>query len=1107
MRWNRKLLGLFFSVAPAFVFASDDVDYERDVKPLLLHKCVPCHGAIHQNADLRLDAGVFIHAGGESGAAIRPGAGAESLLIERVRAPEPDLRMPPTGEGEQLTSEQVNILVRWIDEQARFPADELIPDDPANHWSYKAVVRPEIPQSLNAAWIRNPIDAFVSAQHQTLDLLPRAEASREVWLRRVHLDLTGIPPTPEEQRAFRLDEASDAYDKVVDALLQRPEYGQRWGRHWMDIWRYSDWYGSRGINEIRYSQRHLWRWRDWIVQSLNADKPYDEMVVEMIAGDELAPTDREVLPATGYLGRNWYKFDRNVWLFDTVEHTSQAFLGLTLRCARCHDHKYDPITQQDYYRFRAFFEPHDVRTDPASGNQAKEKDATLGMVLSDGIARVFDKNLTAETFLFQRGDDRSPDKTAPLMPGVPASLGKSEIEIVPISLPVEAFYPNLQDAIVADLISNVKHIAQASQQHLIEAQAKVHAAEQKISAFQTMNAEENRSNDRINVVIRDDFTQQSDRWTVVSGDWAWEQGKLVERSVGDFATIISTADVPGDFKVQVKYRTLQAGQYRSVGFSFDYIDQGNSQDVYTSANDAASSIQAFHRKDGKQEYPQAGIVKTPVVVGEVVTVEATIQGQQLTLSLNGTKQLDYVMPVARRNGKFALWVHNGSAEFMNLSVEELAPTIDDLQRQLQAAAANVVVAEQAVEVANAEQVAAETRVAAERAKYFGDSVDASASAFAAGRAGQVLAAKKARLAIAQEEQLVLAAASESRVGEKATPKSTDKLAELRQTLANAEDALRNPTETYEPLGEVYPATSSGRRLTLARWIVDPTNPRTARVAANHIWLRHFGEAIVPSVANFGLNGQSPSHPELLDWLAAELVDHQWRMKPLHRMIVLSATYRQSTAVGSETESNRRDPTNRFLWRMNSRRMDAETVRDSILGSAGMLDLTAGGPEIPESQGQTVFRRSLYFRHTPNEKMLFLETFDGANPNECYRRQESVVPHQSLAMMNSALAIDQSRRLAERLSLSIAPGDDKAANHAFIISAWEAVLNKLPTPAEMKVCQEFLESNLATIETLDKTTFPASGQTATQPASPFPMQRARENLVHVLYSHNDFVTIR
>lgn len=1088
MRWPQEFIVLVCSLIATIASGSDEVDYRRDVKPLLQHKCVPCHGALQQNADLRLDAGKLIHAGGESGLVVDLGKSADSPLIERIKASDSSLRMPPEGEGEPLTDQQIQILSRWIDQGAKFPDDEAIPDDPANYWSYQPITRPEIPQAYNAAWVRNPIDLFVSAQHAAQSLAPRAEASPEVWLRRVYLDLIGIPPKPEELRAFLQDQSPDAYERTVDALLQRPEYGQRWGRHWMDVWRYSDWYGSRGGNEIRYGQRHLWRWRDWIVQSLCDDKPYDEMIVEMIAGDELAPNDRDVLPATGYLGRNWYKFDRNVWMFDTVEHTSQAFLGLTLKCARCHDHKYDPISQQDYYRFRAFFEPHDVRTDPLSADQPKEKDATLGMVLSDGIARVFDKHLTAETYLFQRGDDRRPDKSLPLSPGVPASLGNADLTIQPVFLPAEAYYPSLQDSILSGLHIAAEKSVEASKQELQKAHDKVAEAKQLVSAFQSKVANSGDDAGAASTIFSDDFSQQSDRWKVVSGKWAWEDGKLIERSVGNFATIVGSIELPQDFKATVKYRTLQTGSYRSVGFSFDYIDQGNSQDVYTSANDTASSIQAFHRKDGKQAYPQAGIVKTPIEVGQVITVEAVVRGQHLTLSLGGIVQLEYQMPVARRDGKFALWVHNGSAEFLQVDIETLVPTIDDLKRQLQSAVAEVAVAEKEVEVALAQHDALRARITAERAKYLDQSLDAQATALAAGQAEQRVAIAMARVAMMRESD-----------EEKRIP--------LRKSLVDAEAALQTPTETYAPLGDIFPATSTGRRLALARWIADPANPRTARVAVNHIWLRHFGEAIVPSVANFGLNGQSPSHPELLDWLATELIENRWRMKPLHRMIVLSATYRQSSAVGSETESLARDPSNRYLWRMNSRRMDAEVVRDSILATAGVLDLSLGGPEIAESQGQTAFRRSLYFRNTPNEKMLFLETFDGANPNECYRRQDSVVPHQSLAMMNSALAIDQSRRLAGRLSEAVGSGDDESGRSAFISAAWESILSRKPTFEELQACQAFLEQSVASISESPPETFPASGQTATQPASESPHQRARENLVHVLYSHNDFVTIR
>ena len=265
------------------------------------------------------------------------------------------------------------------------------------------------------------------------------------------------------------------------------------------------------------------------------------------------------------------------------------------------------------------------------------------------------------------------------------------------------------------------------------------------------------------------------------------------------------------------------------------------------------------------------------------------------------------------------------------------------------------------------------------------------------------------------------------------------------------------------------------------------------------------------MANFGLNGQLPSHPQLLDWLASELIANDWRMKPLHRMIVLSATYRQSSAVGTETQSPQLDPENRYLWRMNSRRMEAEVVRDSLLSISGSLDSTIGGPEIAESLGQTSPRRSLYFRHTPNEKMLLLETFDGANPNECYRRQESVVPHQSLALMNSPLSIAQARQLANRLSQDCSTAVDSTSNDRFIIAAWETILSRSPTTEEITACQQFLQQTAQQFTTISETdelpTFPVNAHPLSIAPSTIPQQRARENLVHVLFSHNDFVTIR
>ena len=1138
------------------------VDYEREIKPLLFQKCAACHGALKQNSGLRLDAGELIRKGGDSGPTVVPGESILSLLIERVTVEDHSIRMPPEGQGEKLTDSQVDLLRRWIDQGALSPADENIPEDPALYWSYQSPVQPAVPNVKNQNWIRNPIDAFTAVEHEKRGLTPAEEAPREVWLRRVFLDLTGLPPTRAELQAFLQDQSSDAFENIIDELLARPAYGERWGRHWMDVWRYSDWYGSRGINEIRYSQRHIWRWRDWIVESLNDDKPYDKMVVEMLAGDELAPADDSVLRATGFLGRNWYKFDRNVWMFDTVEHTSQAFLGLTLKCARCHDHKFDPITQEDYYHFRAFFEPHDVRTDPISGNADTEKDATLGPVLKEGVARAFDKVVDAKTFVFQRGDNRYPDESKLMSPAVPKTLGNLAGEIQPATLSPDAWYPQLRPAVADGLIAAAESKVMLAEQQITKARDEAAVAEKAVDELQArLEQQQAQGAEAAEVapVLHDDFQSRSDVWNVVSGNWSWQEGRLTESSIGSFATIVANTVLPRNFQARVRYRTLQPGTYRSVGFSFDYVDSGNSQDIYTSTGDAAQAVQAFHRDRGQQVYPQAGIVNTKLSVGDVTTVEITVRDQQLTITLNGEHKLDYTMPVTRRDGKFALWVHSGSAEFLEVDVRELVPDLNDLRQRQLTAMNQVTLTEARLITAQQEFEAIKARLAAERAKYFGEPQDvARMTALAASRAERQFAVAKLSEEVLAADHFLAGVRGSSATS--ATPENSaaalaeaeQKHSAAQQKLAEGKNAVDQADGTYTALGETFPSSSTGRRLALARWITSPQNPRASRIAVNHIWLRHFGEALVPSVANFGLNGQQPSNQNLLDWLATELTNNGWQMKSLHRMIVLSSTYRQSSVTvqqgtvawegeapaeptaGEEAQSSagaspslfdnhRRpppsqhlasfnanmaaDPGNRFLWRMNSRRMEAEAIRDSILFVANSLDPSRGGPEIPETNSQTNLRRSLYFRSTPNEKAGFLETFDAANPNECYRRQESVVPQQALALMNSRLALDHARLLAGKLSEDAGEGDTAQIRTSFITVAFETILNRAPTPAEIAMCQTFLERNTATAGTVNLPVFPAGGESSQRAPATVAYLRARENLVHVLFSHNDFVTIR
>jgi hypothetical protein len=1065
---------------------AEDVDYLRDVKPLLQEKCFACHGALKQQGGLRVDTVASLLKGGDSGAALVGGKPAESLLIDALTG-DAGFRMPPEDEGSPLTVDEIGLIKRWIQAGAKAPENEEPQTDPRAWWSYRPIADPAVPTPKDAAWRDSPIDAFIAVARDEHGLTPRPEAPSAVWLRRVHLDLVGLPPTRDELLAFLQDDSHEVRERVVDDLLSRPQYGERWGRHWMDIWRYSDWYGRRASNEIRYSQRHIWRWRDWIVESLNADKGYDQMIREMLAADEIAADDPAILPATGYLGRNWYKFDRNVWLFDTVEKTSEALLGLTMRCGRCHDHKYDPITQQDYYRFRAFFEPHDVRIDPVSASVPTETDNNKSKVLADGIPRIFDKEIDAKTFVFRRGDGRYPDEENPLTPAVPAIFGGDPVTAEPVQLPPGAYYPALRPEVRQTFVKQAdQQIAELTKQ-LADAKAAVETATATVEKAQLIAAEKaNADSTAASDFLNDDFSKpHPDVWKTISGDWAYEDGHLVEKAVTSFATVVTQQNHPANFQVKLRYVPLQPGNYRSIGFSFDYQDQGNSQDVYTSTGDARQSVQAFHRTGGKQVYPQAGIVPTELKVGEPAELFVTVRGTQLSIDLNGERKLDYVLPIKRQAGKFALWVHNGSAEFHSFQISELTESLDDLERKLRDVQHAVKLAELKLKAGQAEREAVEARIAADVAQHFGtDAAEQQRTALSASKAERIAAALKAEETVTNAEHQ-LAELQVAKAEAASIEKLEKQLADARAKLEAAKTAVDNPDGKYAPIGTVYPQTSTGRRTALANWIASPSNPRTARVAANHLWNRHFGRPLVDTTENFGLNGRLPTHPELLDWLASELIRSDWKLKPLHRQIVLSKTYALASTPDDDESNAKLDSENRYYWRANSRRMEAEVVRDSVLFLAGQIDLQRGGPDIAPDQGDKVPRRSLYFRNTPNTKMAFLETFDVADPNACYRRKESVVPQQALALMNSDLTAARAPLVSESIQ---ATGSATASDSEFIDAAFETVLNRRPTEQEAVRSLTFL-----------------TGQTAS--TDPDKQNAVRTQFVHVLLLHNDFVTIR
>jgi hypothetical protein len=767
------------------------------------------------------------------------------------------------------------------------PEESTFDPQRLDHWAFRPVAHPPVPATAKAGAV-NPIDAFLEAERQKRKLAAAPEADRRTLIRRLYLDMAGVPPTHEEVIAYLADKSPNAYEKLVDRLLASPKYGEKWGRHWLDIWRYSDWYGWRKENQVRFSQRHIWRWRDWTIESLNKNKPYDRMIREMLAGDEIAPTDPNVLAATGFLGRNYYKMNRNSWLQDAAEYTAGAFLGLTMKCARCHTHKYDPITHVDYYRFRAFFEPYNVRLDRVPGDPD---------TLKAGLARIYDADAATPTYRFLRGNEDNPDKEHPLTPAVP-SFFAAKLDIKPVKLPIEAWYPDGREFVQGDVLQQARGDLERAEASLVKA-----------------------------------------------------RGKLAELTA-------APATAPADL---VKAQN-------------------------------AAAIAEKH----------------------VASLSAALPAVQARIAADRAR---FAVPPAP-------------------DAEKLADEAKKLERR-----AGVRQAEEEVFQAN----------------------------------------------------LALSAANGD---EKKSGSAQKRLEEALKALGAAKDG-------YTPIGEIYPETSSGRRLALAQWITGKDNPLTARVAINDMWLRHFGKALVPTVFNFGRSGKPPSHPELLDWLATEFMAHDWDMKYIHRLMVTSRAYRMQSNAAADSPNLAIDPDNTYLWRMNLRRMEAEDVRDSLLAIAGKLDSTMGGPDINESKADQVFRRSIYFHHAPDAQVEILKVFDMANPAECYERSESVVPQQALALANSPLSYLIARTIAKQITDGIGAA---ATDSQYVAAVFETFLGRLPSAKESAESAAFLSSQAALYRDPAALTNFHAGESASLAPAKDPVQRARESLAHVIINHNDFVTI-
>ena len=1128
------LVGLGFSAE-----AAAPVDYLKEVKPVLVARCYSCHGALKQEAKLRLDTAEFIRQGGKHGPAIVPGKPAESLLLKKVSAPSLDERMPP--EGEALHEPQIAALRDWIAAGAIAPKDEQPESDPREHWAFKAPVKVAVPQiGSRQPAVGNPVDAFLEVQRRKQGLTAQPPAEKSIWLRRVTLDLTGLPPTLEELRAFEADKSPQAHERVVERLLASPHYGERWGRHFMDIWRYSDWWGLGA--QLRYSQKHIWHWRDWIVESLNADKGYDRMIVEQLAGDELAPTDPATLRATGFLARNYYLFNRTTWMDDVVEHTSKAFLGLTMNCVKCHDHKYDPLTTTDYYAMRAIFEPYHARLDELPGTTDLEK---------DGLPRAYDLHLERPTYIHVKGDEKKPDTNQVIAAAIPVALAFKSLDIRPVKLPAPAHNPALQPWVLTNHLRTAEDQITTARQAVEAAQKKL-AEVERVSGVRTPTSAAPKPDVGVRAPtaspapaptpaptgkprFTDNFAAANlQLWELLDDQWSYVDGVLRQSlATAQRSAVRSRADHPADFQATLKFRPTGGGVYKSVGFTFDTTDARESM-VYLSAHAPGPKLQIAYGKANQYSYPAAGMQARAVKLGEVYELTLRVRGSLLNVAINGEHALAFELP-ARSPGKFQLITYDATADFLAFELSALPADAQLVKSSVptpaptaKAATPTAVTspeqARAALKAAELSLAAAELRPALVRAAWAADAARSQTNLLtAAALADAKLKLAQAEADVAKAELELVAPSTEPR--KKKEPDAERKLKTAQDALAKAQKAIASPGTNYTSLRATlkafegpdeseahrqlpYPTTSTGRRLAFANWLADRQNPLTARVLVNHVWTRHFGQSLVANVTDFGRRATKPAHAELLDWLAVDFMEHGWSLKHLHRRMVLSEAYAMASTYGSVSvrafegpdsqsptlshprtlaSAHARDPENKFYWRMNSQRMDANVLRDGLLHLAGTLDPKLGGPTVDPKREDSL-RRSFYFTQSPEDLNKFLEMFDNANTKECYRRDESILPQQALALANSKLVSTAAAKVAERL----VKDSESAADDAFIRATFTTLLATVPTAAEQQLCAESLAQFFAAVK---------------ERKSAQPETKARAALIHALLNHNDFITIR
>ncbi len=983
--------------APPPPQAASAINFDTDIRPIFEQHCYECHGPKKSRGRLRLDSRAAGLKGGVSGPVLLAGDADRSLLVRRVLGLDGDDRMPL--DKDPLAEPQIALLRNWIAQGASWPADTSPPPDspgtqtaaaPApEHWAYVAPKRPTPPAVKTANWARNPIDQFVLARLEKEGLQPSQEASREALIRRISLDLTGLPPTPAEIDAFLADPAPDAYERVVDRLLASPHYGERWARPWLDLARYAD---SNGYEKD--ALRTMWRYRDWVIKALNDDMPFDRFTVEQIAGDMLPNATTDQLIASGFHRNTLLNQEGGIdveearWetLVDRVNTTATVWLGSTIACAQCHNHKYDPFSQRDYYRLLAFFDNVEYSVFGQQGGDHFIQEPTIDLPTPDQEKRRSTLAAELKTLEARLNDpDEKLDAAYPAWEKAMRETDAGWTSLKPDKVSADSATLTIKDD--GSVIASGKH--PGVDRYRVGGPVSPGAV----------------TGIRLEAIPDESLPQ--------GGPGRDAYGNFV--LTGLHAELIS----PDGKTTTLVFSDAKADDWTN-GKVTDLIKM-----TAASRNDDLPPGWAI---DATQD--QHRLRRQAVFIPSAAVNVASGTRLQLTLAFNGAN-------VGQALGRFRVSSTTVSDPFNAVSIPARLRDFLSIDP---------------------------TKRAPDQTKELHKQYRAQSAELAPVR-DRIDAVKK------QLADLGIVSALVMRERQSYERPSTP-FRERGAFLSPGERVFAATPAVLPPMGN----DEMPNRLGLARWLVSPANPLTARVTVNRAWEQFFGRGLVETSEDFGTQGAAPSHPELLDWLATEFIRLRWSQKALHRLIVTSAAYRQDAKAAPDLLT--KDPSNRLFARGPRFRMEAEMVRDVTLAAAGLLSEKIGGPSVfpdqPDgiwdnpysdekwttSRGQDRYRRGLYTfvrRTSPYPSFM---TFDATSRELCtVRRVRTNTPLQALTLLNDAVSMEAARALADRVdqeAQSTAAAGTKPTSREKAALAFRMCTSRRPTEQEIDLVVKSFE---------------------------------------------------